>query len=197
VGEVRPNGPAERAGIQTGDVVLSVNGREVNDANSLTRQVAATRAGQTIRLEVLRGGQRRTLSVVSGTRPSAQELAALDNADGANPNTPDAPAQPRGPAILGMNLSPLDEAARRRYSIGAAVRGVVIERVEANSDASEKGLRRGIVITRVNDRPVATVADVQGAIETARRAGRPSVLLWLNVAGNTATRVVQLEERRG
>jgi serine protease Do len=197
VGEVRPGGPAEKAGIQTGDVVLSVNGREVNDANSLTRQVAATRAGQTIRLEVLRGGQRRTLSVVSGTRPSAQELAALDNADGANPNTPDAPAQPRGPAILGMNLSPLDEAARRRYSIGAAVRGVVIERVEANSDASEKGLRRGIVITRVNDRPVATVADVQGAIETARRAGRPSVLLWLNVAGNTATRVVQLEERRG
>jgi serine protease Do len=197
VGEVRPGGPAERAGIQTGDVVLSVNGRQVDDANSLTRQVAATRAGQTIRLEVLRGGQRRTLNVVSGTRPSQQELAALDNPNGGGPNAPDAPAQPRGPAVLGMNLSPLDAPARARYSIGPSVRGVVIERVESNSDAAEKGLRRGMVITRVNDRPVATVADIQSTIEAARRAGRPSVLLWLNANGATATRVLQLEERRG
>jgi hypothetical protein len=101
-------------------VVLSVNGREVDDANSLTRQVAATRAGQTIRLEVLRGGQRRTLSVVSGTRPEpAGARRAGQRRRRRNPNTPDAPAQPRGPAVLGMNLSPLDAPARARYSIGA------------------------------------------------------------------------------
>ena len=198
VGEVRPGGPADRAGIELGDIVLSVNGRPVDDANDLTRRVASTRAGESIRLEVLRNGQRRTINVVSGTRPTQQELAALDGREGGpQGGAPDGPAQPRGPAILGMNLSPLDDTVRRRYGIEANVRGVVIERVEANSDADEKGLRRGIVISRVNDRAVTTVADVQAAIDAARRAGRPSVLLWLNVNGVTATRVIQLDDRRG
>jgi serine protease Do len=78
ISSVVPNGPAARAGLQSGDIVLSVNGRAVADANELTRTVAGTGVGETLRLEIVRGEARRTINVTAGTRPTQQELAALD-----------------------------------------------------------------------------------------------------------------------
>ena len=197
IARVEPNGPGARGGLQAGDVVLRVNGQAVRNANELTRRVATARAGETIRLDVYRSGQNRTINVTSGTRPTREQLAARANDNEEGADRPSGPAQVRGPAVLGMNLSALDEGARRRYTIDSAVRGVVIERVEGASDAGEKGLRRGDVITRVNDREVASPADVQGAIEAARRLNRPSVLVWINRGGNTTPLPIRLQPRNG
>ena len=198
VARVTPGGPASRGGLQPGDIVLRVNGQPIKDANDLTRQVATARQGQTIRLEVLRGEQTRTVNVVSGTRPTRAELDAEpgQGGEGGSP-APSGPTQPRGPVVLGMNLAPIDEAARRTYSIGAEVRGVVVERVDPQSDARTRGLRAGDVIFRVNDRDVATAADVQAAVETARRLNRPSVLVWVNRRGDTAPVPIRLQPRSG
>lgn len=198
IGSVTAGGPASRAGLQQGDVVLSVNGRAIEDANDLTRRVASARAGEAVRLEILRGNQRRTINVVSGTRPSERELAALGDggAPGGAGAAPGTAGQVRGPEVLGMNLAPLDEAGRRRFNLPATLGGVLVERVTRASDAAEKGLQAGTVITRVNTQEVGSVADVQAAVEAARRSGRQNVLLWVRTrGGNTGTVAVRIAPR--
>jgi serine protease Do len=82
-----------------------------------------------------------------------------------------------------MTFGPLDEAAKRRYSIPADVRGAVVESVTATSDAGQKGLRRGDVVVRAGDRQIASPTDIPAAVEAAKRAGRPSILLHVHRNG--------------
>src|SRR5690606_120733 len=136
-------GPSAKAGLQPGDVVTSINGRDIKTSTELTRQVARARPGEAIRLEVIRGGKHQQIEIRSGTRPSAEQLAANDN----TPGRRSTPATPQtAPAVLGMAVAPIDDAARRRHGLDSSIRGVVIESVDASSDAASKGLRRGDVI---------------------------------------------------
>jgi serine protease Do len=187
VADVSPGGPSQRAGVQVGDVVVGVNGVPVKSSSDLTRQVARVRAGENLRLDVIRDGKRRTVDVRSGVRPSERELAANDNSGGVpggRPGVPGAPA-PRAP-VLGMSLSPLDEPTRSRLNLPAEVRGAVVENVDQSSDAGAKGLRRGDVITLANGRPVAQPTDFASIVDAAKKAGRASVLVGVYRNGRTA-----------
>lgn len=187
VADLSPGGPSQRAGVQVGDVVVSVNGATVKSSSDLTRQVARVRAGENLRLEVIRDGKKRFVDVRSGVRPSEKELAANDNS-GAGPGgrpAPGAGAAARAP-VLGMSLSPLDDAARNRLSLPAEVRGALVDNVDQTSDAGTKGLRRGDVITLVNGRPVAAPADFAAVVDAAKKAGRTSVLVGVYRNGRTA-----------
>jgi serine protease Do len=185
VAEVVPGQPADKAGLQPGDVVLSLNGKSVGNSSELTRLVAQSHAGDTLRLEVLRNGKPATIDIHSGTRPSERELARADNDN--NDDDSDAapqggPVQPR-PSALGMSFGPLDESAQRRYAIPSNLHGVVVESVQASSDAGQKGLKRGDVIVRAGDRDAVSPADVLAAVDQAKRAGRTSVLLQIHRGG--------------
>ena len=185
VADLVPGGPSQRAGLQPGDVVVAVNGRAVKSSSELTREVAKARAGDVLRLDIIREGRKRTIDIRSGTRPSERELAANDNAQG-GPGAPGAGAQAgRSAPVLGLQLAPIDEAARRAFSIAPTVRGMVIMGVEANSDAGQKGLRRGDVVVRAGDRDVASAADLAQAVDAARKSGRPSVLVGVHRGGRT------------
>jgi serine protease Do len=186
ISDVQPNTPAARAGVQAGDIVLSVNGRPVSDSSELTRAVAATRAGQPIRLEIVRDNARRTIEVIAGTRPTRQQLAQLGQGADSQPGAADRAAPSRGPAVLGMNLSPAPAGARG---------GLVIDALEGGSDAAEKGIRRGDVISRVNGREVRSVAEFQAAVEAARRLNRPTILVWITRGGETAPVAIRLQPR--
>jgi serine protease Do len=164
-------------------VVTAVNGVAIKDSTGLTREVAKARPGETIRMDVLRDGRRQAVSIRSGVRPSESELAANDN--GA-PRAPGAPARPGAPAaqqVLGLQVSGIDAAARTRFSLPATVNGVVVESVRQGSDAAEKGLRRGDVITSVNQRPITSAAEMSAAIDAARKGQRTSVLAGFFRAG--------------
>ena len=78
-----------------------------------------------------------------------------------------------------------DAALRQRYSIPASVRGVVVTSVRADSDAGEKGLRAGDVIVSASNKQASTAAEVASAVEAAKRAERPSVLLGVSRGGRT------------
>ncbi len=178
VAELVPGGPAEKAGVMPGDVVLSVNGHPVKDATDLTRQVAGSHSGDVLSLTILRNGQERTIQVKSGVRPSEAELARQQNQeDGQSPEPRSAPSAK--PDELGLGVGPLDEAARRRYGLSADVHGAVVEGVAPSSDAGKKGLKRGDVIVRAGDRAVTSAADVDAAIAAAKKAGRPSILVFI------------------
>jgi serine protease Do len=193
VSDLVPGGPAERAGLQPGDVVVAINGVPVTSSSELTRNVAQAQAGDVLRLEVFRDGKKRTIDVRSGVRPSEKELAASAGGDDdGGPATPDAPSVQR-PIVLGMGLAPIDDTLRRRYSIPASVRGAVITSVRTDSDAGEKGLRAGDVIVSASNRATATAADVAAAVDAAKRANRPSVLLGVSRSGRTLYVPIKIE----
>jgi serine protease Do len=147
--------------------------------------VAKASAGDTLRLEIIRGDARRTIQVRSGVRPNERELAANDNGGGSAAPRGQNPAQPAAPEVLGMTLAPIDAAARRSFGLAAEVRGVVVTALASGSDAARKGLRRGDVIARVNSRAVTAAGDVVAEVEAARKAGRPSVLVGVSRDGRT------------
>jgi serine protease Do len=185
VAELTPGGPADKAGVQPGDVVLALNGHAVSSSSELTRLVAQTRTGDVMHLQVMRNGKPVSLDVHSGLRPSEQELARNDNDN--NPErgggAPDAPA-PARPSALGMSYGPIDDSARRRYNIPADVRsGVVVESVQGSSDAGQKGVKRGDVIVRAGDKAATGPADIPAAVDAAKKDGRTNVLLQIHRGG--------------
>ena len=194
VAELTPGGPADRAGLQPGDVVLGINGKTVTSSTELTRMVGDTHTGEVMHLDVLRGGHPVSIEVRSGVRPSEQELSKSDsdNDQDQNGGAPAAPVAPR-PSALGMSYGPLDDSSRRRYGIPAEVKGVVVESVQSSSDAGEKGLKRGDVIVRIYDKAATQPADVVAAVAEAKKAGRTSVLLQIHRAGRNIFVPIKIE----
>jgi serine protease Do len=186
IADLVPGGPSAKAGLAPGDVVVAVNGVNVKTSSELTREVAKAHAGDSLKLDILRDGKRRAIEVRSGVRPTEKELAANDNQSGGPSGSQGGGPSVQRPVVLGLALAPLDEAARKRYSVETGVRGMVVDSVEQSSDAAQKGLRKGDVVVRAGDRDVASAADFAGAVDTAKKAGRPSVLVGIHRAGRTS-----------
>jgi serine protease Do len=191
INSVTPDGPAEKAGIQAEDVVVAVNGNPTETGNALTRAVASARVGDQLRVELLRDGRRQTVNVRAAKRPSETELYGAE--DGSDSGAPSSPALPSSQTVEGMGVSALTPALKSRYSIEADVRGVVITSVEARSKAGALGVPVGTVILRANQRAVTTPDELKAAIDAARAAGRPGVLIQFRTAqGQTVLRVLEL-----
>jgi len=184
VSDTVPGGPSFKAGLQPGDVVVSVNGVNVKTSSELTREVAKAKPGDSLRLDVIREGKHHAVEIRSGVRPAEKDLASNDNTPRGDRGTPAVPATPH-PAVLGMALGPLDEASRRRLNAPPELKGVLVEKVEQASDAGQKGLRPGDVIVQAGGRPVTTAADVAAAVDVAKKAGRTGVLVGVFRQGRT------------
>ncbi|WP_334163792.1 Do family serine endopeptidase [Phenylobacterium sp.] len=184
VADLVTGGPSARAGLLVGDVVVAINGQSVKNSSELTRRVAQARPGDALRLDIIRDGRRQQVTVRSGTRPSERELAANDNTPGRAPGAPAPPTQ--APPVIGLALAPLDDASRRQLNVPADVRGALVTSVDQGSDAAEKGLRRGDLITRAGDRAVTSAADLAAVVEAAKRANRTSVLVGVYRNGRTS-----------
>jgi serine protease Do len=188
VASVVPDGPAARAGIQQGDVILTFDGARIEDSRDLTQRVGATPIGQNSRVEILRNGARRALTMRLAERPSEQVLASATQ-------TPQATPQPEGDAgvaqsSLGLSVRPLSTEDRARYELRANETGLVVTSVDPASDAAQKGVTAGDVILQAGGRAVRTPQDLNAAADAARRAGRP---LLLQVDGRAGRRFVAAE----
>ena len=165
VAHVMENSPASRAGFAQGDVVVSLNGKSVDDSKALTRAVALLRPGEKANFTVLRDGMRHNVSAVIEKR-DADKLAAND----------ESPSQAE-PSSLGLTLAPLNPAVRQQYDLDEKVAGVLVSGVDPNSEAASKGLKTGDVIKRVGNRQVRLPSDVSRAVAEAKQAGRETVLV--------------------
>ena len=176
VKDVVPGGPADKAGMQPGDVVLAANGHDVASNSELTRIVALAKAGDPIHLKVLRNGKTLNLDVTSGIRPAEAQLALNEGADaGKEDEGTGAPAKAKT-SVLGMGLAPITPALRRDLGLEDKIKGAAILSVGEGSDAEQIGLAKGDVIAKAGDHTVATPEDVATAVADARKAGRPSIL---------------------
>ena len=177
VRSVQPGTPAAKAGLQQGDVIVRVNGRDVNPDQTVSYIVANSSVGTRVPLEIIRGGRRQTVNVQVGQRPTEEELAKqLGGEDDQGLNPEQSPATP-GSTALGLSLQQLTPQIARTLNLPTGARGVVVATVDPNSDASDKGLQRGDLIISVNQQLVTSPAQVQAAVDAARRAGRTNVLL--------------------
>lgn len=188
---VNADGPAARGGLEFGDIVVAVNGEDIDDASDLTRRVGAVAVGETVRLDVLRDGRAESVTIRAAARPSATELAALNALD-EDFEYPE-PGAVTGEAALGLSLRPLDAETRRLFGVDSAVSGLVVTEVGTRS-AAWRGFEPGVIITRADNRPLRSVADLRRIITDMREAGRPSVLLDLSFRGQPALRIVELDD---
>ena len=184
---VQPGEAAARGGVEPGDIVLSVNGRDVTPDQTLSYLVANIAPGTTIPLQVIRDGQRRTLNVTVGKRPSEDELRQNQMFD------PDAEQEddmtPSDNVMieesLGLQVLPLTATIARQLGASADTQGLVIASVDQNSDAARKGLRRSDIILSANYRPVVSVEDLENIVRGAQSDDRDAVLLRVQTRGGS------------
>jgi serine protease Do len=172
VSNVTPGGPAARAGLHTGDVILNFDGKKIPDARTLSRIAASTQIGKTVAVEILR--KRHKLTV----RLTVQRL----NEAPPKPSKP-APAKPRKLSQLGLSLSPLDNFARAEFRVPGGVQGVVVTEVEPDSPADERNLHAGDVIVLVQDQSVRTPDEVNRRLDADQKSGRKVEVLLVNRGG--------------
>ncbi len=158
VAEVQPDSPAKKAGIVSGDVIVTVDGQVISDGADLAARIGAMAPGTAAEIGILRNGNEHTVSVTLGELPVTPFKPAT------------APLQ-QEPARLGLVLAP---AAAIR---GAGSQGVAITGVDPNGLAAEKGLAAGDIILDVLNNPVRTPADVHNAISRAQESGKRDILM--------------------
>lgn len=192
VGSVEPGQPAARAGIQPGDVVVKVDGKDVTREQTLSFIVANQAPGTRIPVEFIRDGRRQTVTATVGKRPTEEELAARNFGTEDQPDDQFGSTRPTpGPQGLveraaGVAVTELTPAIARQLGFTDGVVGLVITAVDGSSDAGSKGLRRGDVILSANNRPVRTSADLEAVIKAAQGSNREAVLLRVQRRGQPA-----------
>jgi len=161
------DGPAKDAGLQSMDVIVKFDGQTVKDSGELVRLVGAAPVGKSVETVVLRDGDETVINVVLGQRPDPDAMAQ-NNAE---------PEPAETSTILGMELSAIDQAMREQFNLPAEVEGLIIMSVDPDSNAAEKGLAPGDIVTDAAQKPVRSVADFEAQVDATKEAGRQSLLL--------------------
>jgi len=174
VAEPQANGPAAKAGIESGDVITQVNGESVKDARELARTIGGIAPGSSVKLNVMHKGQEKVVNLTLGTLPNTIEAKAdTDNNDkGSATRGTDVPK-------LGLTVAPANSVA------GAGKEGVVVTEVDPKSAAAERGFKEGDVILEVAGKTVASAGDVRDAINAARNDSKNVVLMRVKSGGQS------------
>jgi len=169
VDEPQSGSPAAKAGIKSGDVITAVNGVQVKDARELARTIGMMAPDTSIKLDVVRDGEPRSITATLAEVPNEQQ-AKTDN-DSAQPTS--------GVPHLGLQVAPASEVS------GAGDKGVVITAVEPDGPAAELGFRSGNIILEVGGKPVANAGDVRKALSEAKSQGKHQVLIRAKMGDST------------
>ena len=167
VSSVHGDSPAEEAGLQAGDVVLSFDGKDIDAMRNLPRIVAESTIGEELPLVILRDGRQLELTVTLGVLEEAEEAGLLTrNANTDNGGGGGDDREPSSIDRLGIEIATINDALRSQYNLEDDAEGVVVVAVDSGSTASDVGIRPGDIILRVGSRGtrVATVKDAIDAI---------------------------------
>jgi serine protease Do len=178
VSDVFPNTPAEKAGIKSGDVIISFNGKDITDVNSFQLAVSECAPGSSAAVKLLHNGRPETVTVTLTELP-------VEVAPNGNDQKKPASANSMIDALAGVTVSDLEPEVRRQLGMPAGARGALVSELEPASNSADAGLQYGDVIMEINRQPVSNSSD---AVKLGRQAKGDQILLKIwrrqgNLAG--------------
>lgn len=183
VGEVMPDTPADDAGLQEGDVILTLNGEDVGSWTDFRVKIGSKKPGDEITLGVIRDGEQMSYDVELGELETEQ-MASNNNMN--NENMEDLRE------TLGFSVDNLTGSIRQQLELSDSVEGVVVDNISQASNSYRQGLRRGDVITRVGDDDVTNPNEFYGAIQSYIDDETDAVLLRVNRQGRNVFIAIEL-----
>jgi serine protease Do len=174
ISDVTDDGPAARAGLVKGDIILEFNGEQVTSSRELRLKISQMAPGSPIRLKLFRDGKEREMTVKLGELPNEEKRASNDRESGGT--------------LEGLTVDTLTPEIARELNLPANTRGVVVIEAQDGSAAAGAGLRRGDVIQEVNRNTVNSAPEFARMI---KQAGNQSVLLLVNRSGHTSFLIVE------
>lgn len=180
VGDVTPKGPADKAGIESGDVILEFNGKKVADSRHLKLEVGRTAPGQDVTVKVLHDGSVKNIKVAVKEMPGTEKLAKNSSKESDDNGT-----------LNGVTVGDLDREVHRQFNVPDNVKGAVVTEVSPDSAAAEAGLQPGDVIQEINRKPVRTADE---AVKLTEKGADKTTLL--RVWRNGGSRFVVVDESK-
>ena len=168
VGDVEPGSPAQKSGLEKGDIVVALDGKPITDSNQLRMSISMMAPGTTANLKVWRHGSEHDIAVKLGELPAENERASA------------APENPQG-ALEGVTVENVTDQTAQQLGLPDRTKGVVVTEINPSSPVADSGLQRGDVIQEVNHQSVTNVSDFERAMQ---RAGKNPLLL-VNRQGHT------------
>jgi serine protease Do len=172
VAAVTPDGPAAKAGIKAGDVIVKFDREDVASMRNLPRLVARAPIDQQVDVEVVRKGERKTLQVVVGRLSEEEEAKAAALGDAPKPDG----GEIAGTVVLGLKLSTLTDELRSKYGLGADISGAIVDEVDPKSPAAAT-IRPGDVIVQAANEPVKDPQDIAKRIESLKKDSRKATVM--------------------
>jgi serine protease Do len=169
VAAVSANGPAGKAGMEPGDVILEVNNRPIPSRDELVQTIMALTPGTTVPVTVMRDKQRKTLNVTIGEINLDQESGQRGDGDESTEDTT---------AGFGMSLGGLTADRARRLGVPSGTNGAVITEIDPSGAAARAGLREGDVILQVSRKPVTSASDASRLLQEVPSGGTAFILVW-------------------
>ncbi|HXA67307.1 MAG TPA: DegQ family serine endoprotease, partial [Bryobacteraceae bacterium] len=171
VADVSAGSPAQKSGLERGDIILDVNGKPVADSNELRMTISMMAPDSDAKLKVLRNGSEREIAVKLSAMPTEQAAA----------NSEDKSNRSASSALSSVSVDNLDAQSASDLGLSPNTKGVVVTNVDPSSEAAEAGLRRGDVIQEVNRQPVKNTSD----FERAMHGSKDKALLLVDRNGGT------------
>ena len=168
VGDVTAGSPAQKSGLEKGDIILQANGKPVEDSNALRMTISMMQPGSNVNLKVFRNGSERQIAVTLTELPTT-EAPVRDEQGGTKSS------------LSGVSVETITPETAHDLNLPAGTNGVVVNRVNPTSAAADAGLRKGDVIQEVNRKPIRNETDFENAV----RLGKGDNLLLVNRSGNT------------
>ena len=184
IASVTETGPADEAGLQAGDVIIRFDGKDVVKSRDLPRIVAETPVETTVDVEVVRGAERKTLSVTLGELEQAENSGLLSRSQ-SKEQTKDTRIE-----NIGLTVAPLTEELAEKFDLDTGETGIVVVDVKDGSPAADKGVQPGDIIRRLNQSAITSVDKLIEGIASAKKEGRKGVLMLIESDGQT--RFVQI-----
>ncbi len=170
VADLTETGPAEKAGMKPGDVIVKFDDQAVNKLSDLPRIVARAPVGKRVDVVVIRKGKRITIGVTLGRLEDGEKIIAKNTRSKKSGETETV-------SVLGMELSGLTDTLREKYKFSEKAKGVVVTSVKPDSAAADKRIQPGDIIAEAGEKEITTPADLAKRVKELKKEGRGSILL--------------------
>ena len=179
VASVIEDGPADKAGIETGDVITEFNGIDIESVDHLRNNVSSSKPDKFYNLSLIRNGKKKSFRVKLAKMPSDDELAINTQTEEANE--------------LGIEVSSLNQMNRQEFSLKDKDTGVLVTKIFRNTPADEAGIQVGDLITRVGSRKCSTIKQFSDLVRNSKRRGM--LMLHIKRNGNAQYVTLDLKEK--